>query len=186
MRRSFSVVTLSLAVLLSACGTVNKVAEVDKATGQLKSERGEVTKANVTTSKKVSLSQFNGIVLVTRGGTYAVDQMKATNLFPTVLDYDGVQKLVVANDLTEKVPSTNEPIGLSRLSKAYKPFLWVDYRVAKHDNKPYLQMAAINPENLEDLFVAEVYLDFVWQGVNDQNSRYPLFNAFMDWARQNP
>lgn len=186
MRRSVYIAALSLAALLSGCGTMNKVAEVDKTTGQLRSERGEVTKATVVTSKKVSLAKFNGIVFVSRGGTYSIDQMKATGLFPTVLNFDGLQKLVVANNLTDKVSGLNEPIGLSRLAKVYKPFLWVDYKVVKRENKSYLQMIATNPENLEDLFVAEVYLDFVWSGVKDQNSHYPLFNSFMEWARQNP
>jgi hypothetical protein len=53
------------------------------------------------------------------------------------------------------------------------------------DNKPYLQLIATNPDTLEDVFVSEVHLDFVWAGVNDQNSRYPLFNALIEWMNKN-
>ena len=163
-----------------------KVAQVDQATGTLKSEMGTVTKAAVLTSKSVSLAKFGGTAYVTNGGEFGVNQLKATNLFAEVLNYDDLQKLIVTNNLQEKVSSVGEPIGLSRLAKAYKPFLWVNFKRISKDNKPYLQMIATNPENLEEVFVAEVFLDFIWAGVNDQNSRYPLFNAFIEWARKNP
>jgi len=47
-------------------------------------------------------------------------------------------------------------------------------------------MLAINPENFDELFIADVYVDPFWKGVSDQNVRYPLFNAFLDWVRANP
>ena len=112
--------------------------------------------------------------------------MKATHVFATVWSMDDAQKLVVANGLQDKVSSLNEPIGLSRLAKAYKPFLWVTFKRVDRDNKPYLRLVATDPETLDDVFVDEVFLDFLWQGVNDQNSAYPLFNAFVEWTRANP
>ena len=173
-------------LLLAACGTQLKVAEVDQSTGTLKSEKGTVTKATVVASKARSLAQFGGTAFVSSGGEYGVNQLKATKLFAEVLNYDDLQKLVVTKNLQEKVPSVAEPIGLSRLAKVYKPFLWINFKRVNKENKPYLQLIATNPENLEELFVAEVFLDFVWTGVSDQNSRYPLFNALIEWARNNP
>lgn len=163
-----------------------KVAEVDQKTGTLQSERGEVTKASVITSKPATLKKFNNIAFISNGGEYGVNQLKATKLFETVLSFDDLQKLIVANNLQDKVSTINEPIGLSRLAKSYKPFLWVNFKRATHENKQYMQLIATDPESLEDLFVAEVYLDFMWAGVKDQNSRYPLFNALIEWARANP
>jgi hypothetical protein len=83
------------------------------------------------------------------------------------------------------VPSLNEPIGLNKLYRAYKPFLWVSFKRVQKENKPYLQLTVTNPDNLEDVFVSEIYLDYVWAGVNDQNTRYPLFNALIEWINQN-
>jgi hypothetical protein len=162
-----------------------KVAQVDPATGLLKSERGTVTNATIVTEKATSLAKFGGIAFVSQGGDWGVDQLKATKLFSDVLTYDDLQKIVVTNNLQDKVPSVSEPIGLSKLYKAYKPFLWVNFKRITKENKPYMQMIATNPENLEELFVAEIFLDFIWTGVNDQNSRYPLFNSFIGWARKN-
>ncbi len=182
MRLAF---TLLLTLVLSACGTQLKVAEVD-ATGRLVSDKGTVTEASVLQSRTGSLARFNGAVYVSGGGEYGVNQMKATRLFKDVYGYEDLQRLVVSRGLQEQVPSISEPIGLSRLAKAYRPYLWVHFKRVTKDNKPYLQLVASDPENLDELFVAEVHLDFVWAGVNDQNARYPLFNAFIAWVRRNP
>ena len=72
MRQSFSIVAVLLAGLLTGCGTVNKVAEVDPTSGQLKSERGTVTTAKVVTSKTVSLD-VDGEVATIRTFAGSVD-----------------------------------------------------------------------------------------------------------------
>jgi hypothetical protein len=172
-------------LLLSACGTQMKVAQVDEKTGQLKSEKGEVTKATVVVAKKVPLAQYKAMAFISGGGDYGVSQLKAINYFEQVLNFDDLQKLVITNNLQDKVPSLNEPIGLNKLYRAYKPFLWIAFKRIQKDNKPYLQLVATNPDNLEEVFVSEVHLDFIWAGVNDQNSRYPLFNALIGWIQQN-
>jgi len=173
------------AALLSACGTQMKVASVDEKTGLLKSERGDIGKATVVTAKKMPLAPFKGMAFMSGTSDWGIEQLKAVKYFDQVLSYDDLQKLVIANNLTDKVPSLNEPIGLSKLARAYKPFLWVKFKQVRRENKTYMQLIATNPENLEDVFVSEVYLDVVWAGVNDQNSRYPLFNAFIGWVNQN-
>lgn len=171
--------------LLSACGTQMKVASIDEKTGLLKSERGDIGKATVVTAKKMPLAPFKSMAFMSSAGDWGVEQLKAVKYFDQVLSYDDLQKLVIANNLTDKVPSLNEPIGLSKLARAYKPFLWVKFKQVRRENKTFMQLIATNPENLEDVFVSEVYLDVVWAGVNDQNSRYPLFNAFIAWVNQN-
>lgn len=178
------IAALAAIALLTACGTQMKVAAIDEKTGLLKSEKGEVSQATVVTSKKIPLAQFKSMAFIS-SSDWGVGQLKALNYFDEVLSYDELQKLVIAKDLVDKVPSLSEPIGLSKLYRAYKPFLWVRFKQIRKDNKPYLQLIATNPENLDDVFVSEVYLDYVWAGVNDQNSRYPLFNAFIEWVNQN-
>jgi hypothetical protein len=163
-----------------------KVAQVDPKTGLLKSEMGEIEKAAVVTAKKTSLAQFGRLVYTTGGGDFGVNQLKATGIFDQVLSFDEMQKLIVSNKLQDKVPSIAEPVGLSRLAQAYKPFLWVNLKRVTKERDQYFQIAATDPRTLDDLFVAEVKLDLLWKGVNDQNSRYPLFNALIEWAKANP
>lgn len=180
-----SLFTSLICCLLAACGTQMKVAEVDSKTGQLKSEVGQVSKATVVISKQLALAPYKGMAFVSGGGEFGINQLKAVGYFDQVLNYDDLQKLVIANNLQDRVPSLNEPIGLNKLYRAYKPFLWINFKRVVKENKPYLQLIATNPDNLEEVFVSEVYLDFVWAGVNDQNSRYPLFNSLIEWINQN-
>ena len=72
------------------------------------------------------------------------------------------------------------------MAKAWKPLLWVDFKKVTKDNKTYHRVLAINPENFDELFIADVYVDPFWKGVSDQDVRYPLFNAFLVWVRANP
>lgn len=178
--------TVAFCVALTACGTQMQVAQVDPKTGLLKSEAGEIEKATVVTAKTTSLAKFGRLAYTTGGGDFGVNQLKATGLFDQVLTFAEMQKLIVANNLQERVPSIGEPVGLSRLAQAYKPFLWVNLKRVTKERDQYFQIVATDPKTLEDLFLAEVKLDLVWKGVNDQNSRYPLFNAFIDWAKKNP
>ncbi|WP_150119224.1 hypothetical protein [Massilia sp. NR 4-1] len=171
-------------VMLAGCATRMKVAEVDPTTGLLKSEVGTVSTATVVTSKQMSLAPFKGMVFIS-GSQASIDQMRKIGYFDEVMDLDDLQKLIISNNLQDKVPSLNDKIGLNKLYRAYKPFLWVYFKRITKENKPYMQLVATNPDTLEDVFVSEVYLDFVWSGVNDQNSRYPLFNALISWINQN-
>ncbi|MEY2686410.1 MAG: hypothetical protein RL375_608 [Pseudomonadota bacterium] len=184
--RPMLAIVLAGAFLLSACGTQMKVAQVDPKTGLLKSDVGEVEKASVVTSKQTSLAKFGRLAFTTGGGEFGVNQLKATGLFDQVLTFDEMQKLIVTNGLQDKVSSIGEPVGLSRLAKAYKPFLWVNLKRVTKDQNQYFQIIATDPATLDDLFMAEIKLDLIWKGVNDQNARYPLFNAFLQWARANP
>jgi hypothetical protein len=182
MKRTLAILICSF---LAACGTQMKVAAVDEKTGLLKSDIGSISKATVVTAKTMSLAPFKGLAFISGGGDFGVNQLKAVKYFDQVVNYDELQKLVIANNLQDKVPSLSEPIGLNKLYRAYKPFLWVNFKRVQKDNKPYLQLIATNPDTLEDVFVSEVHLDFVWAGVNDQNSHYPLFNALIEWMNKN-
>lgn len=183
MKRLF--VACTTTVLLAGCGTQMKVGQIDETTGLIKTDVGTVTKATVVTAKKVPSDQFRSLAFISGGGEYGVEQLKAIKYFNQVVNYDGLQKIVIANNLQEKVPSLNEPIGLNKLYRAYKPFLWIHFKRTQNGNKPFLQIIATNPETMDDVFVSEVHLDFIWAGVNDQNARYPLFNALVEWLRQN-
>lgn len=163
-----------------------KVAQIDSNTGLLKSDIGVIEKANVVKAKSTSLAKFNRIAFTTGGGEFGVNQLKATGLFDQVLTFEETQKLIIANGLQDKVITISEPIGLNRLAKAYKPFLWVSMKRVTRERDQYFQIIATDPQSLDELFLAETKLDLVWKGVNDQNARYPLFNAFIEWAKKNP
>ena len=53
------------------------------------------------------------------------------------------------------------------------------------NNNSYSQMILTDPENLEDYFITETYLDYAWNGVNDQHNWYPMFNSLIDYINKN-
>lgn len=183
MRQLFFIYLLS--ALLCACGTHMRVAKIDEKTGLLKSEMGEVDKATIVTAKKIPLATYKSMVFVSNGGDYGINQTKEIKYFDQVLNYDDLQKLVIANNLQDKVPSLNEKIGINKLYHAYKPFLWINFKNVQRENKTFIQLVVTNPENLEDVFVSEIFPGYGWGGVNDQSFRYPLFNALIAWINEN-
>lgn len=185
MRPRFLVLLALASLVLAGCGTQMKVAPVDPQTGLIQSEKGQVTEATVVTAQKFPLAKYKGLAFSSGGGSFGVEQLRALGYFDQVVSYDDLQKIVIANGLQDQVPSLNEQIGLNKLYRAYKPFLWVHFKRVQRETKPYLQLVAINPDTMEEVFVSEVYLDFVWAGVTDQNARYPLFNALNRWIRDN-
>src|SRR5690606_876756 len=135
---------LALATLvLAGCGTQLKVAAVDPQTGMLKSEKGTVIEATVVTSRQFPLARHKALAFASGGGVYGVDQLRALNYFDQVVNYDDLQKIVIANGLQDQVRSLNEPIGLNKLYRAYKPFLCVHFKRVQRENKSYLQLVAI-------------------------------------------
>jgi hypothetical protein len=91
----------------------------------------------------------------------------------------------VRNGLAEKVPSITDLIGISNAAKYYKPFLWLHAKTHGASRDMYTQFILTDPLTLDDLFIVETHLDFIWTGVNDQNNWYPMFNALIDYIKSN-
>ena len=179
--------TLALTItLISGCTTNLRVAPIDDKTGLLASDSGVRAKATVVLDKATSLSRFKGVVFVSDSGEFAIRQMQATKLFERVLSYDDLQRVVAKEGLLQRVPSLNEPIGLSNLARAYQPFLWVGSKKVVREDKAYMLFVATDAETLEVLFTAEIAMPYYLREVSDQNMRYPLFNEFIAWACRNP
>lgn len=179
-----SVLMLVTVALLSACGTQMKVVQFDPQSGYLPlGDKNRKVQPEVLTSKSIDMAKHRDMVLVT-GSDWLRDEIKILSYFTEVAQVDDLQKLVVREGLQDKVPSIQDQIGLNKLYKAYKPFLWVAMFQKNENGRPYMRMEVTNPETLENVFEARIKLDYAWEGVYDQNSRYPLFNAYLDWHRQ--
>ena len=175
------------AIMFSGCGTSHQVATVDPATGRLRTDAtmgvGTAT-ATVVKSERVNLDDFQSRILV-HGADFYVNQTRELKRFDTVLDAEEMERIVVRERLSDRVTSVHTLIGWNQLAESYGPFLVLKPDVRRDGNRNYLQLKAIDPMSGDELFVAERHMDFAWAGVTDQNTRYPLFNAFIDWLDQN-
>jgi hypothetical protein len=153
-----------------------KISELDPETGRFPSN----VEANIITNETVDLDSMKSLILVP-DDDFVEGQIKNIGYFDEVINIDQLETIIIKNGLTEKVPSLQDKIGINKAYNAYKPFLWLRFDTRKEGNKSYAQFILTKPDTLEDLFVVEKYLDYVWNGVNDQNTWYPMFNAIVDY-----
>src|SRR5690554_4478599 len=175
--RSLAVVFV---LLMSGCSTL-KVIEVDEKTGYFP---GTKLDAKVVKSVDVDLDSVNDLVLVPNGN-FTSNMVKNIGYFDEVITFEDLEKIIIMNDLTEEVSSITDRIGINKAAKAYKNFLWIRWDIRNEGTKEYQQLILTDPITLEDLFIAETYLDYVWAGVTDQYNWYPMMNALIDYIKKN-
>ena len=172
-------IIILITLLASSC-TQMKVVKVNEETGYFDASK----KATIVKSEKIDLDKHKGLLLIP-DGDFVKGQINNIGYFDELITFDELEKYVVQNGLQDKIPSLREKIGVSNAYKHYKPFLWFRFDIREEKYKEYAQYILTNPETLEDIFVAEIYVDIVWTGVNDQYTWYPLFNALIDYISEN-
>jgi len=175
--RKLSIVFLIM--LTSACTSL-KVVETNSKTGYFPGNKT----ADVVKSVKIDLDSLKDIVLVPNGD-FTSKMVKNIGYFNTVMTFEDLETAIIKNDLTDKVPSLNDRIGLNKAAKAYKKFLWLRWDTRTDGSSQYKQLILTDPITLEDLFIAETYLDHVWAGVSDQKNWYPIMNSLIDYLKEN-
>jgi hypothetical protein len=174
-----AVAVCALVLLLSACTSL-QVVEVDARTGYFPSS----TKANAVTSKPVDLDAQKALAVVPNGG-FSEGLLTNLGYFDEVITVDELVNRIIAANLTDRVPSITDRIGLNNAAKHYKSFLWLHYESRGTGAQQYRQLVLTDALTMEDYFVSETFLDYIWTGVNDQNNWYPMFNALIDYVKSN-
>lgn len=170
---------LLLMVALSACGTTQKVVSLNPATGYFPTEH----KAVVVLDKPIDLDARKSLIVVARS-EFVQGQIRNIGYFDEAITLDDLQTRIVQAGLSEQVPSIVDRIGLNRAAKVYKPFLWLRHETRGTGTQQYAKIILTDATTLEDVFVAETHLDYVWSGVNDQYNWYPMFNALIDYIEK--
>jgi hypothetical protein len=175
--RFLSVIILALS--LGACSSM-KVADVDSKTGYFPT----TTKANVLTSKSIDLDSRKSLLLIPND-EFVKGQIANIKYFDEIMTFVDLEKKIVHANLTDKVQSVSDRIGVSNAAKHYKNFLWFRFEKKGEAKDRRGQFILTDAKTMEDYFVAETKFDYVWSGVNDQNNWYPMFNALIDYIKQN-
>lgn len=84
--------------------------------------------------------------------------------FDEVITVDELVNRVIAANLTDRVPSITDRIGLNNAAKHYKNFLWLHYETRTSGNQQYRQLVLTDALTMEDYFASETFLDYVWVG----------------------
>lgn len=146
------IVACALALLLTACSSL-QVVEVDSKTGYFPTG----TKANTVTNAQKAL------VVVPNGG-FSEGLLTNVGYFDEVITVDELVNRVIAANLTDRVPSITDRIGLNNAAKHYKNFLWLHYETRTSGNQQYRQLVLTDALTMEDYFASETFLDYVWVG----------------------
>lgn len=168
-----------MVVTMTAC-TQFEVAEVDPATGYFKASKEAV----IITSKKIDLDSYKSLLLIP-DQDFVKGQFESIEYFDELITRDDLETEIIKNNLQEEIPSVRDKIGLNKAYKNYKEFLWFRYDARGTGNNEYGQFILTNPGTLEDIFVAEIKLDRIGVGVNDQYTWYPLFNSVIKYIEEN-
>lgn len=174
---------ISCCILLTACATRFTETKTDKS-GYYSTGSEEYSRASTAISENINLNEFRTMAYVD-APDFFVKQTQNIGYFSQVLDKEELETKIIEMELQQKVPDVSSLIGLNNLYKNYKPFLYITIDVEKKGDTDYAQLIVKNPLTGKKLFVSEAEMDYVWKGVNDQNTFYPLFNSFIDWINAN-
>jgi hypothetical protein len=168
----------------SGC-TAMQVIKPDVKTGYFATTKsGPTKKATVVKSVAFDIDTKKDTLLVS-GQDFTPNMVKNIGYFNNVINFKELEEIIIKNNLTDAVPDISSKIGINKAAKAYKPFLWLHWDIRKDNNKQYQQLILTDPITLEDYFISETYMDYVWTGVNDQNNYYPAFNSLIDYLKTN-
>jgi hypothetical protein len=140
--------------------------------------------ATVVLNKPFDIDSRRDLIVVP-ANDFLKGQIANIHYFQEVITPEELQKAIVANGLTEKVPALTDLIGVSNAAKYYKPFIWFRTKTRGIGAGRYSQFVLTDATTLDDVFIVETHLDFFWSGVNDQNNWYPMFNAIIDYIKAN-
>ena len=174
------VVSIFFIIIYLAGCSVMQVAELDPETKRFP------TKVQATIVKSIN-TDLDGLknLLLLPDNEFVKGQIGNIDYFDETMTIDELETVIVRNNLQDKVPSVKDKIGINKAYKAYKPFLWLKFDTREDGNKIYGQFILIKPDTLEEIFIVEKYFDYVWAGVNDKNTWYPMFNALVDYIDNN-
>ena len=171
----------AFSMLLTACGTYQQVAEIDASTGLLPTE----VQATTVNSKTFDMDSRKDLLVFVGDNDFVINQVSELDYFEEVLSGEALEAAIVRADLTDKVPTVDGLIGLNNAAKHYKPFVYLDFDSRQEGANGYLQLVLTDAQSMDELFRAERYLDTIWEGVNDRNTFYPLFNALISYISDN-
>lgn len=174
-------------LVLAGCAASSGPAAVDPKTGYLPVAvipGMGLDKGGTVTDLRVDFEKYQGRVLVS-GPTSAREQLAAIGAFSDVFDNDELQRRIIAAGLQDQVQNTEDPIGISRAYKDYKPFLWMHWRIKNEFGGVFVRMIVTEPGTGQDVFVASTRACDAEGCLENRGTHYPLFNAFIDWVREN-
>lgn len=174
-----TILTLVLSLIIISCGTLGQVTE-RKENGRF----GATKSAKIIKNVSFDLDSKKSLLLILNGD-FMYGMSQNLNYFDRVVKYKDFELEIIKAKKQEEVGALCGKIGLSNANNNYEPFLYLVFNSENKEGLIYQQLKLINPEDAEELFVAEIDKDFYLRGVYDKNTYYPLFNSLIEYIEEN-
>lgn len=125
----------------------------------------------------------------TVGNQYPREMINNIGYFDNVLTLEDFKKDIVKNKNQDKIGSLSDKLGLNKAYREHKPFLYVEFKIRKGKRAfpavSFLQMTLTNPDNLEEIFIGETFMDIYLTGIGAKQTYNPLFNELIKYIKAN-
>jgi hypothetical protein len=169
---------------LVSCATFQSTAGYEDRTNRY--QTGD--KAKVIFSETLDLSKRRDILLVPihrDSPRFFVNLVRKKQFFQNVFTLDQLEKKAISEQPLTSFTPVSDRVGIHNLALNYKPFLWLESDFLQEGNSVTMIITLTDPTDMKEYFKAEIKIDHLWNGINDQNSWYPLINAFFDYLDKN-
>jgi hypothetical protein len=180
----------ALAFVFFSCSPTLKVNAPDPKTGFLPTD-SKVDQSEVLVDKPIELSKYNMFLYIRKSKvnmdkyeSYIIGDLKNIGGFNKFYTETELEQYVIQNNLTDKVTSISDNIGLINLQKQVGNFLVCETTAQNLGGYNFLfDFKITNPAN------AEVVLEIKHKGFNfsglDRPLFNPVFNYYIDWMNKN-
>lgn len=176
--------------LTISCSSTFKVKPLDEKTGQLPTET-KLTPEEILVDKSINFNEYNQFLYVKNSGVnmekydkYIIETLKNIGGFKKVYTQSELEQYVIQNNLTDKVTSISDNIGLLNLQKQVGNFLVVESTPEYLGGYDYsFKFKVINPATSETLLELK-HKAFNWAGL-DRPLFNPVFNYYINWKNKN-
>lgn len=185
-----SLLIIGLSVVLFSCSPTLKVKELDAKTGKLPTET-VINQEELLVEKSINLKEYSQFLFVKKSGlnmekyeSYILETLKTIGGFEKYYTQSELEQYVIQKNLTDKVTSISDNIGLLNLSKNVGKFLICESNVEYKGGYDFtFEYKVINPTNAEILLHIK-HSAFNWGGL-DRPLFNPVFNKYIDWVNTN-
>jgi hypothetical protein len=174
-------------LLLGACSSTFQPAHLDPTTGRF---AGDARVDTVETQAPFDARYSKMLYVMTDSkidsfNDFFIQSFTSMGSFTTVIGKDKIEALVIQKNLTDKVPSVSDLVGLNRLAKEIGPFLVVEPTVVFLGGYRFQASLKVTDASTGGVVLKITNAATNWAGL-DKPLFYPLFNAFLDWTKGRP
>lgn len=179
---TFALATIII-TFVYGCGSFEKATTLNPSTNYFPAKKNK--QPTVLKEIAVPKDSLRSFLLVVPSTDYWLKMGTNLNYFDTVMTYDQFQTSIVQNELTDKIPSLSDKVGLNRAYEYYRPFVILNLtKVQKPGDGWFAGLTLYDPKRAEVIFQNEIWLNLMWDGWTDQGTMFPLFNSLLDYLRK--